>query len=126
MKSASTDAKAKMSAEELRGQLTVRLLVFLKVCAHRRVSRAYILSFPQTFLLAGHETTSTSLTWTLWTLSRYPEVQTKLRAEIRDARKKAKDNGTDEIESDDLNALPYLDAVTVSFYTERLLSSRRF
>ncbi|GAA5876297.1 hypothetical protein JCM16303_007090 [Sporobolomyces ruberrimus] len=87
LKSASTDAKAKMSAEELRGQLT-------------------------TFLLAGHETTSTSLTWTLWTLSRYPEVQTKLRAEIRDARKKAKDNGTDEIESDDLNALPYLDAVT--------------
>ncbi|GAA5831678.1 hypothetical protein JCM3766R1_004976 [Sporobolomyces carnicolor] len=87
LKSASTDAKAKMSAEELRGQLT-------------------------TFLLAGHETTSTSLTWTLWTLSRYPEVQSKLRAEIREARKKAKTNGLEEIESDDLSALPYLDAVT--------------
>ncbi|GAA5837435.1 hypothetical protein JCM5353_007110 [Sporobolomyces roseus] len=87
LKSASTDAKAKMTAEELRGQLT-------------------------TFLLAGHETTSTSLTWTLWTLSRYPEMQDKLRAEIREARQKAKDDGNDEIESDDLNALPYLDAVT--------------
>ncbi|GAA5932238.1 cytochrome P450 [Sporobolomyces koalae] len=87
LKSASTDAKAKMTPEELRGQLT-------------------------TFLLAGHETTSTSLTWTLWTLSRHPEMQAKLRAEIRDARKTAQDNGLDEIESDELNALPYLDAVT--------------
>ncbi|GAA6010303.1 hypothetical protein JCM11491_006257 [Sporobolomyces phaffii] len=87
LKSASTDAKAKMTAEELRGQLT-------------------------TFLLAGHETTSTSLTWTLWTLSRYPDVQSKLRAEIRQARKDAKEHGLDEIESDDLNALPYLDAIT--------------
>ena len=67
----------------------------------------------QTFLLAGHETTSTSLTWTLWTLARFPEKQTKLRQEIREARKKAKSDGLEEIESDDLNALPYLDAVTV-------------
>ncbi|GAA5911789.1 cytochrome P450 [Sporobolomyces salmoneus] len=87
LKSAQTDAKAKMSAEELRGQLT-------------------------TFLLAGHETTSTSLTWTLWTLARYPEKQSKLREEIREARKAAKSKGLEEIESDDLAALPYLDAVT--------------
>ncbi|GAA5968939.1 hypothetical protein JCM3765_002935 [Sporobolomyces pararoseus] len=87
LKSSSQDAKQKMSAEELRGQLT-------------------------TFLLAGHETTSTSLTWTLWTLARFPEKQTRLRQEIREARKKAKSEGLEEIESDDLNALPYLDAVT--------------
>ncbi|GAA6058936.1 hypothetical protein JCM10212_002888 [Sporobolomyces blumeae] len=87
LRAASEDAKAKMSPEELRGQLT-------------------------TFLLAGHETTSTSLTWTLWTLARFPEIQSKLRDEIRQARRQAKEQGLDEIESDALNAMPYLDAVT--------------
>jgi hypothetical protein len=35
-----------------------------------------------TFLLAGHETTSTSVTWILYALSINPIVQDKLRAEL--------------------------------------------
>jgi len=50
-------------------------------------------------------------------------MQDKLRAEIREARQKAKDDGNDEIESDDLNALPYLDAVTVRLLPDRQYSS---
>jgi len=35
-----------------------------------------------TLLLAGHETTGHTLTWILYFLSRYPEVQAKMRAEV--------------------------------------------
>src|ERR671932_698334 len=34
------------------------------------------------FLLAGHETTSTALTFALYLLARHPEVQQKVRAEV--------------------------------------------
>ncbi|KAH7090696.1 cytochrome P450 [Paraphoma chrysanthemicola] len=35
-----------------------------------------------TFLAAGHETTSSALTWSSYLLSRHPDVQSRLRAEI--------------------------------------------
>lgn len=41
-----------------------------------------------TFLLAGHETTSTSLSWTLYELAKKPEVQDKIRKEIKVLLKK--------------------------------------
>lgn len=37
-----------------------------------------------TFLLAGHETTAKTLTWTLYLLARVPEWQERLRAEVAD------------------------------------------
>ena len=36
-----------------------------------------------TFLLAGHETTAVSLSWTWYLLSQHPEVELKLREELR-------------------------------------------
>lgn len=36
-----------------------------------------------TFLAAGHETTSRSLAWAIHTLARHPDIQSRLRAEIR-------------------------------------------
>jgi cytochrome P450 len=35
-----------------------------------------------TFLLAGHETTAVALTWALWLLAKYPNVQDKVAAEV--------------------------------------------
>jgi cytochrome P450 len=35
-----------------------------------------------TLLLAGHETTATTLTWTWWLLDRHPQVAQRLRAEV--------------------------------------------
>lgn len=64
-------------------------------------------------LLAGHETSSTTLTWLLWRISSLPEVQNRLRAEVRQGRRKAIDAGKEEITSDALDTLPYLDAVVV-------------
>lgn len=69
----------------------------------------------QTFLLAGHETTSTATTWTLFALAQKHEIQTKLRNELREARRKALAEGRDELDSRELDALPYLDAVCVRF-----------
>ncbi|KAB8070026.1 cytochrome P450 [Aspergillus leporis] len=37
-----------------------------------------------TFLAAGHETVSVGITWAIYMLCRYPEYQTRLRAEIRE------------------------------------------
>lgn len=56
------------------------------------------------FLVAGHETTSTAATWCLFALTQAPEVQKKLRAELYTL-------GTDTPTMDDLSNLPYLDAV---------------
>ncbi|KAK4549355.1 hypothetical protein LTR36_006352 [Oleoguttula mirabilis] len=36
-----------------------------------------------TFLVAGHETTSTAMIWALYALCKHPEVQAKLREEVR-------------------------------------------
>lgn len=38
-----------------------------------------------TFLLAGHETTANALTWTFYLISRHPEVERRLLAELTDA-----------------------------------------
>ncbi|GAA5844473.1 hypothetical protein JCM9279_006317 [Rhodotorula babjevae] len=87
LKSVQSEGKASMNDQELRGQLT-------------------------TMLIAGHETTSTALTWTLWMLAKAPEVQAKLREEVRAARAKSSSEGLDDLDSRVLDSLPYLDAVT--------------
>lgn len=67
-----------------------------------------------TFILAGHETTATALTWALWKLAERPLIQQKLRDEIRVAKELVKTDGLDEIGSEDLASLEYLDAFVVS------------
>ncbi|KAJ7063948.1 cytochrome P450 [Mycena amicta] len=57
-----------------------------------------------TFLVAGHETTSTAVTWALFALTQSPAVQSRLRAELLSVP-------TDTPTMDELNALPYLDCV---------------
>ncbi|OJT07496.1 hypothetical protein TRAPUB_1681 [Trametes pubescens] len=49
----------------------------------QRMSMNEILCQISTFLAAGHETSSSSLTWTLYALSRNPAIQAKLRTELR-------------------------------------------
>ncbi|KDN36671.1 hypothetical protein RSAG8_10669, partial [Rhizoctonia solani AG-8 WAC10335] len=49
--------------------------------AHR-MSDEEVLSQISTFLVAGHETTSTATTWALYALAKHPHVQRKLREEL--------------------------------------------
>lgn len=57
-------------------------------------------------LLAGHETSATSLTWLLYDLSlpKYQHIQTKLREELLSVTSECPT-------TEELNNLPYLDAV---------------
>jgi cytochrome P450 len=57
-----------------------------------------------TFIVAGHETTSSLITWTLFALANAPEVQMKLRDELRDYPSEAPS-------MDEINSLKYLDVV---------------
>ncbi|KAF9173861.1 hypothetical protein BGX21_006061 [Mortierella sp. AD011] len=60
-----------------------------------------------TAIFAGHETTSAALSWTFYQLACHPEVQARLREETRKLYK-----NTDGAPSyDELNSLPYLNAV---------------
>ncbi|KAH9917917.1 cytochrome P450 [Epithele typhae] len=57
-----------------------------------------------TFLIAGHETTNTSTSWCLSSLSTHPEIQSRLREELFSL-------DTESPTMEDLNALPLLDRV---------------
>ena len=62
-----------------------------------------------TFLVAGHETTATSMTWAMYLLCQNPEIQTKLRQEIR-AHLPSVDS-EDQMTAQVLESCPYLHAV---------------
>ncbi|KAF8575871.1 cytochrome P450 [Ramaria rubella] len=61
-----------------------------------------------TLLIAGHETTAGSLTWALHELSTRPDIQAKIREEIKATRIRV---GQRELGSTDFEAMPYLVAV---------------
>ncbi|KAJ6785609.1 hypothetical protein PWT90_00481 [Aphanocladium album] len=63
-----------------------------------------------TFFAAGHETTSVSLTWAIYALCLNPEMQKKLRAEVR-AHLPSVDDSSAAVTSVDIDRLPYLNAV---------------
>lgn len=63
-----------------------------------------------TFLAAGHETTASAMTWAVYTLCKHPEIQSRLRAEVREHLPSIDDSFTivtDKV----LDKLPYLHAV---------------
>ncbi|KAK5990874.1 Cytochrome P450 monooxygenase FUM15 [Cladobotryum mycophilum] len=61
-----------------------------------------------TFLAAGHETTTRSLTWAVYMMCRFPEMQTRLRKEVRE-RLPSTDTEV-SISSVDIDRMPYLNA----------------
>ncbi|VDC07323.1 unnamed protein product [Peniophora sp. CBMAI 1063] len=56
-------------------------------------------------IIAGHDTTSSSLTYWLWELARYPAWQTRVRDEIRAARRKLTDRGESGFSLADLEGM---------------------
>ena len=68
-----------------------------------------------TFLGAGHDTTATGLAWTIHLLSTHPEIQTRLRAEIKSLYPfmfdPATRNDVARLSTLDADRLPYLENV---------------
>jgi cytochrome P450 len=62
-----------------------------------------------TFLAAGHETTASAMTWAIYLLCVHPEVQSRLREEVR-SRLPSPDS-TATVTSQDIDHMPYLNAV---------------
>ncbi|KAL4068695.1 cytochrome P450 [Scleroderma yunnanense] len=79
------EAKDKLSDEELYAQMRILLIV-------------------------GHESTSHAINWTLMELARNPEMQTRLRAEIRDRESAIRVRGDSQFTVSDLEGMPYLTA----------------
>ncbi|KAF8206796.1 cytochrome P450 [Mycena galopus ATCC 62051] len=69
-----------------------------------RLSDEEVISQIPAFFTAGHETTSTAITWALYALSQNKFAQNKLREELMAV-------STDSPTMEELNALPYLDKV---------------
>ncbi|EKM75926.1 hypothetical protein AGABI1DRAFT_45687 [Agaricus bisporus var. burnettii JB137-S8] len=84
--------------------LLVKANVSADLPEHQRMNEKDVLAQIPTFIIAGHETTSTAATWALFALSTHPDIQTKLREELFTIQ-------TDNPSMDELNSLPYLDAV---------------
>ncbi|KAK8126135.1 cytochrome P450 [Apiospora kogelbergensis] len=62
-----------------------------------------------TFLAAGHETTASAMTWAIYMLCLHPDVQTRLRQEVRENLPSVDSDST--VSSLDIDHLPYLNAV---------------
>lgn len=105
-KAAQSSDKGVESALQSRDLLTLLIKANMSsdVPEDQRLSDDDVLAQVPTFLVAGHETTSNATTWCLYALSHQPDVQHKLREELWGIR-------TDNPSMDELNALPYLDAV---------------
>ncbi|KAI9346863.1 cytochrome P450 [Obelidium mucronatum] len=88
--------------------LTVLVQANLSVDPRHRLSDEEVVAQVTTFLLAGHETTSVALTWTLYFLAKHPEIQIELRNELcQDMPSKQNDPTVDLITS----TTNYLEAV---------------
>ncbi|KAH9946884.1 cytochrome P450 [Amylocystis lapponica] len=84
--------------------LLLKANIATDIPVHQRLSDEDVLAQVPRFLVAGHETTSTATMWCLYALTQAPAVQQKLREELLRV-------DTDAPDMDELNALPYLDAV---------------
>jgi cytochrome P450 len=84
--------------------------------------KTFFFSFISIIMLAGHETVSKSLSFSLLELAKHPEIQRKLRDEIR---KTQAARGNVELTVEDFDRMPYLSAfikvclsiTTVFFYS---------
>ncbi len=98
------ELKGKESEQETPINVLFKLLKANKSEGKKALSIQQIRDEIMTLMLAGHETTSNLLTWTLYLLTKYPEKEKKLFEEINSFQKPV-------LSYEDLNKTPYLDAV---------------
>ncbi|KAJ3892341.1 cytochrome P450 [Lentinula edodes] len=75
-----------------------------------RLSEEELLAQMRVLLFAGHETSSTMLSFALFELVRNPELQSRIRKEIRSVEKNIEERGDTEFTAQDLESMPLLGA----------------
>ncbi|KAE9391903.1 cytochrome P450 [Gymnopus androsaceus JB14] len=96
-----TEGKADAGAKDLLS-LLIKSNTNSGVPEGQRMSDEDVLAQVPTFLIAGHETTTTSTTWALYNLCLHQDVQAKLREELLNV-------GTDQPSMEEINTLSYFD-----------------
>ncbi|CAE6508193.1 unnamed protein product [Rhizoctonia solani] len=95
--------KDKRTSNEMHDIMSVLLKANMEADEKDRLPEDQLLGQMNTLIFAGHETTSGALTRVLQLLGSNPSIQAQLRAELQEA--------PEELSYDELNALPYLDAL---------------
>ncbi|EJU01811.1 cytochrome P450 [Dacryopinax primogenitus] len=95
--------KSKIVGRDLLSTL-IRANMAADLAPAHRMRDEEVLAQISTFIIAGHETTASGVTWALYSLAQNPEIQEKLRAELSQVSEEAPS-------MDEVNALPYLDMV---------------
>ncbi|KAH7101937.1 cytochrome P450 [Auriculariales sp. MPI-PUGE-AT-0066] len=105
---ASLGTSGKLVKEAMDGKDLLSLLLQANLAedlpAEHKMSDEEVTAQIPTFIVAGHETTASTMTWALYTLATQSDVQQKLRDELMEV-------GSDMPSLEELNALPYLEAV---------------
>ncbi|KAL6305107.1 cytochrome P450 [Sparassis latifolia] len=76
-----------------------------------RLDHEEMVSQMRTIMLAGQETTSNTLSFAFLELARHPDMQTRLREEIRAKERVVHERGDSDFTVPDMEAMPYLQAV---------------
>ena len=100
----SHDPKTQLSEYEMISQIRLVLSLNFGLCRSLFNPPSPL----STLLLAGHETTSNAMNFMLWELAKHKHVQARLRGEIESVRAA---NGGSPLTADDLEHMPYLQAV---------------
>ncbi|KZV71952.1 cytochrome P450 [Peniophora sp. CONT] len=75
-----------------------------------RLSDSEVIDQISTILLAGHDTSASTLTWWFLELARNPDWQVQVREEVRAARRKLTEAGVDDFSLSDLEGMTVMQA----------------
>ncbi|KAJ3748394.1 cytochrome P450 [Lentinula detonsa] len=76
-----------------------------------RLTEEELLAQMRTLIFGGHETITNTICWAAYEISRNPELQARLRAEIRAAEETIADRGETEFTMQDFEDMPILNAM---------------
>ncbi|KAI9069672.1 cytochrome P450 [Trametes sanguinea] len=104
----SGDEALKQQVGEGKDLMSILLKANMEASEEDKLPEEELIGQISTLTFAAMDTTSNALSFTLWRLAQNPDVQTKLRQELMEAKEAC---GGGDIGYDDLVSLPYLDAV---------------
>ena len=78
-----TSSEPQRLLDQKHGRKHQTILTTAMSSTHHQFTTKELIGQLTTFLIAGHETTAAALSWSIYNLCKYPEMQQKLREEVR-------------------------------------------